>query len=371
MATNIFLPLPPKNAGTYQQLQPYGPVPPPGTFQPALVIGIASAEQATSPARAVIPGAVRMFVDPVMPTRCQLVLIPSPSVLNDLRQAFGNGGVCFVYQWLDVIDVLRRLQPILEKNKLKSDKRSKDERWATYASGVGSVKVNGGDELGLTTCGELSFGIVYLSMFGVDLDATPAYLRTLIDPVHKRRRSDPAAFFRNTFEGRNSGLVSHASDAAHSLWPVLTYRMLIELRDEYDQPLDGQSVTIVHVETGNTFPLTFRAADWGTFDWSVRSGVPSGTFTLSWPQHVFTELPSGSADAAQPQRFLVEPFHWALQTIHMGRHDAPDMWFGPNPGPKERLPRFTAKNRVYPLIDGTAALKSIVGAMRSVTAPDH
>src|SRR4051794_40548173 len=120
MPTRVFLPLPPQPAGSYQQVEPYGPGSP-GPFQPSLVIGIASPVQSTSPARAVISGGVRMFLDPTNPARCQLVLIPDPTVLGDLSPAFGNGAVCFVYQWLDVLDVKRQLQPILEKNKLASD----------------------------------------------------------------------------------------------------------------------------------------------------------------------------------------------------------------------------------------------------------
>src|SRR5260370_27360570 len=127
MATHVFLPLPPQPAGCYQQNQPYGPGSP-GPFQPALVIGISSSVQSTSPARAVISGGVRMFLDATNPARCQLVLVPDPSVLNDLSPAFGNGAVCFVYQWLDVVDVLNRLQPILEKNNLASDTPPKDTR---------------------------------------------------------------------------------------------------------------------------------------------------------------------------------------------------------------------------------------------------
>ena len=81
-------------------------------------------------------------------------------------------------------------------------------------------------------------------------------IKDILSAVSLTRRLDPISFYASVISSR--GQTRIAPEHSHSvLLRSLTRRMLIEIRDEYDLPFDGQ----VTVQAGNSPPLTQNPPD--------------------------------------------------------------------------------------------------------------
>jgi len=376
MATEVFLFLPPPNAsGIYREAYPFGPV---GvTFHTDLGIEINPVAQATSPALAVVTGAVYVIPNPASPLTVSLLLIPRPDVLVDLTSVIGQL-VVLVYRNLDLASVRTTMTPWVDAFSNDQILQSKplQARVGDYMAGNFGVWVDGGRELGQASTVGGSGGF---SLLGFEIAYVPnalagprGFLRTL-DLVRQSnagtRRLDPMSFYTAVAAGA-PGLGLSPLHAGHPLLTEPTRRTLLSLRDEYDQPFTG-TVAVSSSLTGSTTPHVFSAANWGTVELAVtpQGGTPpTSTFDIDLPTHVFSGLPTGQPLGSRPSATLTAPTHWSLSLVFMADLDDPTNWFVANTA---TLPRFTSGNKVTPLVDGFPAFAEMVAATRTVTGAGH
>jgi phosphatidylserine/phosphatidylglycerophosphate/cardiolipin synthase-like enzyme len=377
VATEVYVFLPPPNAsGVYREAYPFGPDS--TTFHPDLGIEIDPAQQANSPALAVVDGLVYLIPNPTLPLTASMVLIPSPTAITDLGFVVGQSVVVFVYRNLDLASVRTAMTPFIEDlgDEPFLQNQPLNARVDEFMNGGFGVWVDAGDELGqASTVGGsggfalLGFEIAYVPSA---LAGAAGFLRTLalIKPDNAAtRRLDPMAFYALVVAGA-PGISLTALHAGHPLLTEPTRRTLLSLRDEYDQPYVG-TVAVGDSSAGTTTPYSFTAANWGTVELAVTppgGTPPTSTYDLDLTNYIFSALPTGQTFGAKPSATLTAPTHWSLSTIFMADVDDPANWFVANTAP---LPRFTTNNLVTPLIDGFPDFAEVVAASRTVTAPDH
>jgi phosphatidylserine/phosphatidylglycerophosphate/cardiolipin synthase-like enzyme len=399
MSTEVFVFLPPI-PGIYTEVHPYGPSN--AGFNTSLEIEIEASSRATTSALALLSGMVRLIPGPATLasepttassdsatptlTTCTLVLRPLPSVLHDLNNTpngngqsiIGGGNVAFIYRNLD-LDSIRscfRLLIEAEEQLIFLDTMTVDSRVDKFIQGKSPYFVAAGTDLGLSSS-TLGFEIVFLPS-GVGLsqennDNSWDRLIELIDPSNTAtRRLDPASFYTRVV---NSTIpVSLAQEHAnHPLLSRLTKQILIELRDEYDEPFVGTAM----VSDGNGREIDFTAVNRGIV---VMTMVPpnettnpdeTADYSISIPNLKFTELPSGQEMSDTPSKTLQAPAHWALSTIMLhyppGDYDS-RAWFSANTEP---LPPYTKGNKVTYLLDGIDTFGEMVMSIRATSDSNH
>lgn len=377
MATEVYLFLPPPStSGQYREAYPYGPDA--TTFHTDLGIEIDPAALSTSPALAVVPGLVIVVPNPSLPLTATLVLIPSPTAIHDLGVVVGRSVVVFVYRNVDLASIRPFFTPRIATLGDEPFLQSKplDERVDRFINGDFSVWVDGGDELGLAST---SGGTGGWALIGFEIAYMPSALAgptglqrmlELIQPGNvANRRLDPMYFYAGVV-ANPPGVSLAPAHAGHLLLTLPTWRTLLELRDEYDQPFIG-TVAVGDSSAGTTTPHSFTAANRGTVELAVTppgGPPPTSTYNLDLPNYIFSGLPSATLFSATPSVTLTAPAQWSLSTIFMDDVSDPANWFVANTAP---LPRFTVNNKVTPLPDGLPAFAEMVSATRTVTGPGH
>jgi hypothetical protein len=372
MPTRVFLYLPPPAAPElYREKHPYGPITA-TLFFPYLGVEIHPTAIDASPALAAVDGLARVIADTDAGI-ATVVVKPRPKALLDLKSVTGASSVVFVYSNLELPTVRARFLPLIEAEGHEPFLSSEplDNRVDRFINGAYGVSVDGGTALGTPSkflgsdeWGRLGFVIAFVPG-GLKGDVGWTRLAALVSPNESRtRRLDPVAFYA-AVEAGTPTVSLDPSHAGHTLLTDLTRRSLLEIRDEYDKPLVG-SVDVTESTTGVT---TTRDLPLDLNGHVVLETVPAGTstpavdYTIAIANHVFTDLPSGDSAEPTPTRTLTAPAHWAVQQIFMADVTDPANWFVPNTA---TLPRFTAGNRVTPLIDGIPAYVEMVKAMRTV-----
>jgi phosphatidylserine/phosphatidylglycerophosphate/cardiolipin synthase-like enzyme len=380
---HMFLPSPPTGTNYFREVCAYGPSDV-GEFHSALTIEIDPDQSGKyAAALAIVKGLIR-FIPNTNSTTGTVILKPDPWAQKDLNEVLEyNGNFVFVYRNLDTTSVREAVLPAISELGSPEFLESlpPEDRANSFVLGKFAVFTQSGMKIGLASSvgGEggwtrLNFEIVYipggLKNTGESEDGWKR-LKELVEPDALTRRLDPASFY-STFlhaSGETRLIDEHIH---HGLWSVLTRRTLIEIRNEYDEPFDGQ----VTIETGagstsSKAPASFR----GTFvlDKAPPVGpVQKVPYKVTISNHVLTQLPSGSAASTEAQRSMTAPAHWALQTIFMAKNPTADdeskNWFVSNTG---SLPRFTKNNKVTPIRDGLAVFKQYTNSIRTVTNGNH
>lgn len=375
MATEVYLFLPPPAAsGHLREAHAFGPSA--AGFRTDIGIEIEPAQVDQFPILAVISGQVRVIPDPGAGPTVTLVQVPAPTAVTDLGAVTGGSVVVFVYRNIQAAEVRSRFASRVAAidDELFGTSATLSDRMDDFMAGAFGVWARAGDELGLAEpngvggWGLTGFEVVF-SPNALVGDAGWSRLQEIVDPATERtRRMDPIAFFE-AVSGAGGGLTLAPGHGGHWLLTTPTRRNLLEIRDEFDMPFAG-TVTVTD-STAGTGPVVIPAADRGfaVLATTPAAGAPpTATYDVALANHVFTELPSGSQDSANPSATLTAPQHWALQRIFMADVTDPANWFVPN---TPALPRFTSNNRITPLIDGLPTFREMVAEMGTVTAPEH
>ena len=379
---NLFLPKPASPA-YLREAYPYGPSS--SGFHTGLAIEIDPSQLAQNRVIAVVSGMARLVLDPLSPQTCTLVLIPNYSTMNDLSQVTGKNVVVFVYRNLAKPNLPTSTIPPSEDtwptvpldgycNKItllnipSLPPPAQLQQLGQFLNGEISVDVNAGDKLllpsttgGVNNWGRLGFEIVFVPS-GLWGDVGWNRLKELIDPGALTRRLDPMSFYARVKAAPLP--LNLVADPAHALFTVTTRRILLELRDEYDQPFNG---TAYVYDGGNTTPFVFDGAHRGTVELPATTTFSS----IEIPDYVSTELPSGDAAEVPAVRNFTGPDHWALQFIYMPQNPASvdDVgWFVSNLAP---LPRYTENNKITPIRDGVNVFRQYAEAIGTLTQPGH
>lgn len=345
----MFLP-PPPTAGSYKEVYPYGPDDL-GRFHTALGVSIAAPQRTSLPARAVVAGVVGAIPN-AGGSAGMLVLRPDQPLRLNLEWMPGELDVVFIYRNVALTHEYPRM-------------------------------VIAGDALEVTdehgsAGGQLDFEIAFVpralspELSGKDHGRGWVRLQQMIDPQNRvTRRLDPTAFYaalaRNLASSADGDRLA-ASDQAHPLLTLTTQRILLEVRDEYDQPFVGTINVLTRQGSAREYSIAADAR--GTLVLTTttaeHSGAASG-YALSLEHHLISLLPSGSSIGSDATFDLSPPAHCAVQTIYMADRDDPASWFIANLAP---LPRFTLGNRVTPILDGLPAFAQVAQAIRSVRGAD-
>jgi len=104
-----------------------------------------------------------------------------------------------------------------------------------FFKGEYCLPVNGGDELPLPVLDRAGFEIAFISG-GLTGDKEWNYLKTLLKK--DIRRMDPASFYQRVSKGSENIRLA-PSHNKHILFKVFSRRILLELRNEYDEPFEG------------------------------------------------------------------------------------------------------------------------------------
>jgi phosphatidylserine/phosphatidylglycerophosphate/cardiolipin synthase-like enzyme len=390
MPTEVFwfLPLPP-TPGAYKELYPFGPAS--TDFHSDLGIEIDPLAVAKSPALAVTNGIVRWITDSATPGIGTLILIPGMTETSQLTGALelpdarGPGQrpplVVFLYRHLSIASSGPFFENILVANvpPPKQDLAS-ETPVLKFFRGKLNVWVAAGDRLALVSASStepgrtvMGFEIVYVHPFTMGPVGSPSFARLLrhIDPSSTARRLDPVSFYESVKAGACKATLT-PSHLDHSLSTTTSRRVLLEVRDEYDEPLE---LSIEVNDSGQQTSHQCTKANHGTVELAVApaAAAVSGHFRVSCPSYVLTSLPSGKIATDTIERTLATPAHWAMQAVFMADIDLPQNWFGANtvaPQP-HLLPRFTAGNKVTPLRDGVEIFGAIAEAIRTVSSIGH
>jgi phosphatidylserine/phosphatidylglycerophosphate/cardiolipin synthase-like enzyme len=360
--------MPPRPSAPYSEQHPYGPGAAAGEFNPDLRIAVAADQRAgCETAMAACDGMVAVFPSADRAT-CTVVLQPAPAALQDINSALGQpalgtsqaGNLAFVYRNLDLQSVqasMQRLLPIpYAPNELMKSNAA--------------LPVQAGTALGNVAGAApwIGFEIVFLpgGLFPVDdrLGHGLSFVGDWIDPQKQARRLDPATFFAAIAAGGPLARVALAPEHVnHPILVIMTRRVLVEIRDEYDRPYAG-AVTVQ-----GTVPAT--TSSWGTYV-LAGPGAAAASYTVGVAQCVLAPLPSGDPVTLWPSpasATLAAPAHWALQAIYLNKDPTdpevkgggaatPRSWFVPNstlgldPTSPDLLPTYTGGNRVTFYRDG-------------------
>lgn len=366
MPTDIYFPLPSSTTGALAEHHPYGPIPG-GVFNTDLGVEIQQAELSAHPLLATVDGILRLIPAPVSPV---MILVPAPKPTADLRSVVGDSQICFLYRNIDITSVgnapgVMEAMEIWRVSKLNETSATLAQIQTEFEEGKFTLFVKAGDKLGLvaepTSVGnpQLGFEVIYLPNA---LSGPIGWQRVkeIIDPNNETtRRLDPTSFYQLILSGSSSSTHVKLPDSQnpHSLLPDLSPRILLELRDEYNRPFQGE----VNVSNGGVLiKHTLAALQRGTLVLPLAS---AGENSVTIKNRVLTELPSGSNASPRPQKLLTAPAHWSLQSMFMAHIDSNENWFAQN---DSILPLFTSENRVTPLIDGNATYKEVVDVIEKI-----
>ena len=324
--------------GRFREVHAYGPDGR-GGFHTELQIA-AEPSAAGLRAIAIVGGTLRAFSG-------GLVLAPEAGAATDLSGAFGGAGaLLFVYR----------------------------EVLCWVSDGEAPMEVTAGSEIGVALGEGMGFEIVFAPR-GLDLanddndHAVWERVKELIAPEAATRRLDPAAFYATLASGTSTAILSPAA-RSHALRSVLSERLLIEIRDEYDLPFVGE--VSLQIGGGATRRLSPAAGDRGTIDLTDDLAGTGGTISLSISDHLLSALPSDSEARSSIVRRVGATAHLAFQALFANANpsaaDEDKSWFAANTAP---LSRFTAGNRVTPLRDGLAVFGAYTEALRTISAPGH
>ncbi len=415
MATDVYLFLPPLPEGAhyYREAHPYGPVESDGasTFFTDLAIEIDPSQvQTYGKVLAAVNGWMYFIPDAGSETGT-IVLEPVGEKLGDICDTLGCdtlgcdtlssfAPLVFLYRNMDkasVRDVVWRLaQDRLQNNMIiqiapKKSEPDLEDIVDAIMCGEVSLMCNAGEMLGVASragasdWARVGFEIVYVPSISKVGKGWERFLE-LIDPSAFTRRLDPMAFYAKVRSGQGKAKLAPAHNN-HVLLSLPTGRILIEIRDEYDEPYTGP----VTIQAGSNPPIT-QTVDQnlrGAFSFTPMISGPV-TYEVTIPDFVLpglpssdmvlTELPSGTLASSAPVRTLMSPAeHWALQAIFMSLNPAPDdpaivednrrSWFAQRE--LTALPRYTENNKITPIRDGVAVFRQFAEAMQTLTDPDH
>ena len=369
MTTDVYFPLnSPSNASHLNEHHAYGPSSG-GVFHNDLGIEIEKSELANYPIRAAVTSFLRLIPGATPP---RLVLSPFGATdIRDLYTVAGESELLFVYSNIDITSVANSKavkdaflfwQETSKQN--KKLKKTLPEIRDHFLLGGFFVLINAGVELGFVADNvagnpHLGIEIVYIPS-GLVKESGWERRKTILNPgTETTCRMDPAAFYGLVASGPSISLDVKLPDeqTPHDLLPKLSKRILLEVRNEYNFPFQG----VVKVSSGgvmNQHNLT--AADRGTVE--LASPV-AGDYSVSIDNQVLTELPSGPSANAVPQKQLMAPAHWSLQSIFMKKPSHSDNWYANNTSP---LLLFTAQNKVTPLTDGENVYKEMTKVIRKM-----
>lgn len=369
----VFYPVPKFQADRYHEVHPYGPVTNNNVIDFEHTLGVDVTTDGPVPALAVMEGMVRVIS--VGGSTASLILKP----LKQIPQIL-NGSVVFVYHNLKIADIRAKLGPTIEEQAREIAEKimigAEPSQYVDYfTEGKFALRVPAGQQLGaLDDTGRnddralLEFEIVYTTG-GALGESWWKRLEELVDVGrHKTRRLDPATFY--TRAEAAAGLVQITPEHVdHPLVSRLTRRTLIELRDEYDEPLTGE-VELTKNQQPST--ITLDSLQWSTIvaaeippDVSSTHQPVTGAYQLKRDHCTLSKLPTSSQDERFPQQSLSTPEHWALQSIYMADRDDAASWF---PAPDSSMQRFTARNKVTPLVDGVSAFRRVTAGYSEMYA---
>jgi phosphatidylserine/phosphatidylglycerophosphate/cardiolipin synthase-like enzyme len=375
----VLYPLPKFQKERYHEVHPYGPVPDASAFEHTL--GIDVTLDGPVQALAVMEGMIR-----VIPSSGPAVSV----LLKPLRQlpTVLGGSAVFVYHNLNTSGIQAKLGPSIKEQRQELAKRLKAEAEPSgyvdwFVQGLFALRVPAGQELGrLDDTGRndgragIEFEIVYTT--GGDVETSWwEHLTELIDvSKHKTRRLDPAAFYARLHAATGQVRLKSSSITDHTDHPLLerlTRRTLLEMRDEYDRPLTGD---INVTRNQQTTTETLDPGQWSTLildqippDVGQTHAPLSGTYRVERTDYTLNQLPTSNQDEREPQKSLTTPAHWPLQAIFMADRNDPANWF---PEPHPTMQRFTAGNRVTPLVDGAIeAFPTIYRELKELDHQDH
>ena len=347
-------------------------------FSSQLVIAMANSFSDIYKVRMIVDGHIRVIENPSESSKVSLFLsIVSNEVQRNLSTVLGDSTFVFIYSNVSRDSVRQALQGTIENLDYPWLTGTLEERINAFMRGSYSVPRNAGDEIG--KCGTwrsedvaVGFEIVYLPAAlwrGVD-DASniAGWNRTkeLIQLNQKLRRFDPTAFFYKTRRSPSNfrQIASPLTISDIVGRRILAGRILLELRDEYDEPYEG-SIQIGEIE------YNFQRSQWGILILNNdATDLPSElSFTISKSNYYLTELPSGSTISTNQDFQTRLPIHKAFQLIYLNSSDetSPDDWFSINPG----FPRFTPNNTVEFIIDGKIAMAQIGLELSNINQAGH
>jgi phosphatidylserine/phosphatidylglycerophosphate/cardiolipin synthase-like enzyme len=344
--------LPPVAAGAYRERHPFGP----GSAGCAADLALAAGGpgRQPEPALAVIGGWAGGWRDPDDPSLATLVLRPTPAARAALVHVMGSGDFVFVYRHLAASSVERRLGP----------------------PGAGAP-VAAGQPLGDPACDSSGTAWVGLAIAHLPaaaaLEAPSPWREAAWEALRPQLAAaspaihwlDPASWYAR-LTGADAHLLRLPAEMLASWWPVLTKRILVEIRDVHDRPwVGGVEVADARHASGRRYDC--RPGQRGILVLPAQQDA-AVEYQISADHYLFTALPSGAAATDRGLIAGTPPLHRVFQTLFMSERDDAAQWFAPNTAP---LPRFTAGNQVIPLIDGAAAFQMMAAALRSVTSPQH
>jgi len=379
-ASNICFFIAPDESRPYQtelkELISFGPYD--TNFSHQLILGINKGLKDVYKVRAITDGFIRII--PVDADKVTILLyINSLAVQKNVSNILKESAFVFIYNNVDKDSVKSAIQDKIAA--LYQDQTyswlltdiSQENCIRKFMDGYFPIYVNSGDEIGKCGAWEkvnqvaIGFEIVYLPAAlwkGIDDNSSLAgwnRIKTLIHPDKKTRRYDPCAFFYgiNDRMGTKFKQVSSPVRIRTLLKKrILSGRILLELRNEYDEPIPDISAFLSNSDIDrNDRPIS---KDWGMvcLKDDARNLEREVIYTLQKKHFYFTSLPSGD-DFNEYQNFNTKiPLHKSYQVIYLNKsaHIDADDWFPRNFSDYEK---FTLDNKVTYLIDGSTAIREM------------
>lgn len=378
MATEVYLFLAqPVSPASLREAYAYGPDS--TAFHTDLAIEVDPVTLSDIPALAVVSGLVRWIPDNGSLATGSMILVPSPVELHAINSVVGPVLVFFVYRNIDYDSMVERLQLRIEAlENQPAPLADPTVRLMNFVNGHFSVWVESGEELGLPSVAggangwaKLGFEIIFMPSIAFEGKGLTRILE-LIQPESMTRRLDPVSFYARVQTAATEIAIA-PSHIDHPLLSIPTRRILLEVRDERDQPHDSLDIEI-QKGTDPSIIFTATTTNRGTIALDSVAGNTAASpaaYTVSRNLYVFTELPSGEkAHSSLMSNPIVAPAHLAVQALCMSNISDPDNWFVPN-NPNIPLPMHTANNTVTPLRDGVIVFNSYSEAIRTLSDPTH
>jgi len=371
MPTTVFLPISkPSDPNALNEKHPFGNSA--LGFQTTLGIEVDAAALDSLPLVAVVHGQVRIYRDPPTSNTVTVTLTGLTPVQNDLYKLVGENVVLFVYRNVTAQSVTEAFKAAFAKwiqtrTAKGQDAPSLTEMQDAFLAGTAFAYVNAGAPIGKVAP---STDPTVKPNFGFEIDYLPNGLLgnegfqravQLIDPaLTSARRLDPTFFFKRVEFGSVPELALAPAHAGHALLSKLSQHVLVELRDEYNEPFSGVvDITVNGFQTSINIPATDRG---------MLRFAAGGTLAVELADRVFTELPSGRSAQNKPSQSLSLPGHWMLQFVYMQDKNDNANWFVKTPS---AMPRYTEGNKVTPLLDGLPTFREIIPAIKQAKTSAH
>lgn len=287
-------------------------------------------------------------------------------VETDLFDRLFDQPFVFCYKGVSISrEMLDELFTTQEGRRGTPDFLASDELIQLFRDGRESVFVHSEDHIGYADEGALGLEIFFIAN-GIQ-EGMPGN-KSGLDIIRERftnpktRRLDPVFFFTSVPNHERSNYPK-IEDNENPVFARFTKRVLLEIRDEYDDYFIGEYG--IQNEAKH-----FTEANHGMV--SLMDAAPGVEPTLidyvfNDTHHVFCRLPSGDTHTRTITRLNVRaPYHHATQRIYMHDSDDPRNWFTRN-----TLSRFTENNRVEYLIDGRATFRKMLEELNKVSGPGH